>query len=278
VRQQQFFPPFLPLLFALTGIWLLSSSCEQKDLRIVDSIGSAPQVNDPEIFLASVNSDTINVGPDRKPTDLLSYDLRISASVSHPVGQNQIAETQFTFFRTKREPEIARGLLSDNGIFPDSIANDSIFTGSVKFTAIRSEIGTFYAEVGSSDAKEFTSNTIRIPFTILRLNQAPVISNLVAPDTVYRSLQTPFTVSVQASDPDGLYDLVSVTMTNENNSVFSLHDDGINGDEMGGDGIFTQVFAFPTDQPLGPYVFTFKAIDRSNVSSAVLTKTIVVAQ
>jgi len=278
VRQQQFFPPFLPLLFALTGIWLLSSSCEQKDLRIVDSIGSAPQVLSVSLIPASVNSDTINVGPDRKPTDLLSYDLRISASVSHPVGQNQIAETQFTFFRTKREPEIARGLLSDNGIFPDSIANDSIFTGSVKFTAIRSEIGTFYAEVGSSDAQEFTSNTIRIPFTILRLNQAPVISNLVAPDTVYRSLQTPFTVSVQASDPDGLYDLVSVTMTNENNSVFSLHDDGINGDEMGGDGIFTQVFAFPTDQPLGPYVFTFKAIDRSNVSSAVLTKTIVVAQ
>ncbi|HKZ39753.1 MAG TPA: choice-of-anchor X domain-containing protein [Candidatus Hodarchaeales archaeon] len=278
MRQQQFFPPFLPLLFALTGIWLLSSSCEQKDLRIVDSIGSAPQVLSVSLIPASVNSDTINVGPDRKPTDLLSYDLRISASVSHPVGQNQIAETQFTFFRTKREPEIARGLLSDNGIFPDSIANDSIFTGSVKFTAIRSEIGTFYAEVGSSDAQEFTSNTIRIPFTILRLNQAPVISNLVAPDTVYRSLQTPFTVSVQASDPDGLYDLVSVTMTNENNSVFSLHDDGINGDEMGGDGIFTQVFAFPTDQPLGPYVFTFKAIDRSNVSSAVLTKTIVVAQ
>jgi len=278
VRQHQFFPPFLPLLFALTGIWLLSSSCEQKDLRIVDSIGSAPQVLSVSLIPASVNSDTINVGPDRKPTDLLSYDLRISASVSHPVGQNQIAETQFTFFRTKREPEIARGLLSDNGIFPDSIANDSIFTGSVKFTAIRSEIGTFYAEVGSSDAQEFTSNTIRIPFTILRLNQAPVISNLVAPDTVYRSLQTPFTVSVQASDPDGLYDLVSVTMTNENNSVFSLHDDGINGDEMGGDGIFTQVFAFPTDQPLGPYVFTFKAIDRSNVSSAVLTKTIVVAQ
>ena len=278
MRQHQFFPPFLPLLFALTGIWLLSSSCEQKDLRIVDSIGSAPQVLSVSLIPASVNSDTINVGPDRKPTDLLSYDLRISASVSHPVGQNQIAETQFTFFRTKREPEIARGLLSDNGIFPDSIANDSIFTGSVKFTAIRSEIGTFYAEVGSSDAQEFTSNTIRIPFTILRLNQAPVISNLVAPDTVYRSLQTPFTVSVQASDPDGLYDLVSVTMTNENNSVFSLHDDGINGDEMGGDGIFTQVFAFPTDQPLGPYVFTFKAIDRSNVSSAVLTKTIVVAQ
>jgi len=277
VRQHQFFPPFLPLLFALTGIWLLSSSCEQKDFRIVDSIGSAPQVLSVSLIPASVNSDTINVGPDRKPTDLLSYDLRISASVSHPVGQNQIAETQFTFFRTKREPEIARGLLSDNGIFPDSIANDSIFTGSVKFTAIRSEIGTFYAEVGSSDAQEFTSNTVRIPFTILRLNQAPVISNLVAPDTVYRSLQTPFTVSVQASDPDGLYDLVSVTMTNENNSVFSLHDDGINGDEMGGDGIFTQVFAFPTDQPLGPYVFTFKAIDRSNVSSAVLTKTIIVA-
>ena len=278
MRQHQLFPPFLHLLIALTGIWLLSSSCEQKDLRIVDSIGSAPQVLSVSLIPASVNSDTINVGPDRKPTDLLSYDLRISASVSHPVGQNQIAETQFTFFRTKREPEIARGLLSDNGIFPDSIANDSIFTGSVKFTAIRSEIGTFYAEVGSSDAQEFTSNTIRIPFTILRLNQAPVISNLVAPDTVYRSLQTPFTVSVQASDPDGLYDLVSVTMTNENNSVFSLHDDGINGDEMGGDGIFTQVFAFPTDQPLGPYVFTFKAIDRSNVSSAVLTKTIVVAQ
>ena len=278
MRQHQLFPPFLHLLIALTGIWLLSSSCEQKDLRIVDSIGSAPQVLSVSLIPASVNSDTINVGPDRKPTDLLSYDLRISASVSHPVGQNQIAETQFTFFRTKREPEIARGLLSDNGIFPDSIANDSIFTGSVKFTAIRSEIGTFYAEVGSSDAQEFTSNPVRIPFTILRLNQAPVISNLVAPDTVYRSLQTPFTVSVQASDPDGLYDLVSVTMTNENNSVFSLHDDGINGDEMGGDGIFTQVFAFPTDQPLGPYVFTFKAIDRSNVSSAVLTKTIVVAQ
>lgn len=277
MRQHQLFPPFHHLLIALTGIWLLSSSCEQKDLRIVDSIGSAPQVLSVSLIPASVNSDTINIGPERKPTDLLSYNLRISARVSHPVGQNQIAATRFTFFRTKREPEIAWGLLIDNGIFPDSIANDSIFTGSVKFTAIRSEIGTFYAEVGSSDAKEYTSITVRVPFAILRLNRAPVLSNLMAPDTVRPNLQESFVITVHATDPDGQGDVLSVTRTTPSNLMLFLNDDGINGDAAPDDSIYTEIVSLSPAPPFGAYVFTFKALDRSNVSSSVLNKTIIVA-
>ncbi len=278
MRQHLSFPLFQNPLVALTGIWLLFSSCEAKHSQIVDTVGISPRVLSVTLNPSSVNSDTMNVGPDRKSTDLLSYHILVFAKVTHPVSQNQIAETRFTFLRAKGEPEIARGLLTDDGAFPDVAANDSLFTGSLQFNALRSEIGSFYVEVGSSDAQEYVSNTIRIPFTIVRLNHPPILSNLVAPDTVYRSLQMPFAVSVQATDPDGLYDILSVTMTNEKNNAFSLHDDGTSGDKTSGDGIFTQVFSFPPDQQLGSYVFTFKAVDRSNESSAILTKTIVVAQ
>jgi len=275
-RHPLFFPFRSPLLFLICSS-LFSFSCEEKQSHIVDVIGYPPQIIYATLSPSKVNSDTINIGPERRPDDLLSFKVAVSAKISHPRGQHHIQETSFTFFRTKREPEITHGYLQDNGIPPDSATGDSVFSGFLGFSVVRTEIGSLYAEVVATDAEGYRSNSIRIPFTLLRLNHPPVLSNLVAPDTVHPSTESFFVVTVVATDPDGLADILSVTRTTPSNLVLSLNDNGQNVDEIAGDGIFTETVSLSPAPPSGPYQFIFKAVDRSNTPSQIITKTIVVA-
>lgn len=257
---------------------LCLSGCEKPDARIIDSTGISPEIMSGSLTPPIVNSDTINIGPERKATDQLAYSLKIRARISHRINSDQISDVRFTFFRTKREPEITQGNLRDDGNYPDSIASDSVYTGSVEFTAPRSEIGMFYADIVASDGQGFESNTIRLPFTILRLNQPPVLSNFTAPDTVYPNIQESFVITVRATDPDGQTDIVSVTRTTPSNNVYPLNDMGVNGDTAAGDSVYTETVSLSPAPTPGTYIFTFRAIDRSNAVSGIITKTIVVAQ
>jgi len=268
------FSSFISLVaFAL----LLLTSCEKQDPLIIDTIGVPPQLISLSVTPSTVNSDTINIGSERRPEDILSFSLQIYAKIVHPYMQSQIESAEFSFFRSKREQTISSGLLYDNGLASDAIANDSIFSALIQFTRLRSDIGVFIIEATALDREGYSGNSIRIPFILERLNRPPSLANLVAPDTVFLSSQSSFLISVVASDPDGLEDVISVTRTTPSNMVLFLNDEGVNGDALGGDGVFTELVSLSPPPLPGPYTFRFQALDRSNAPSTIITKTVVVS-
>ncbi|MCW8804269.1 MAG: hypothetical protein OQK57_07725 [Ignavibacteriaceae bacterium] len=104
-------------------------------------------------------------------------------------------------------------------------------------------------------------------------NIAPVISNLVAPDTVTLGTDTTFIfVSVDASDNNGLNDIERVFFNSflpngnpSSGNPFIMYDDGTNGDITANDGTYSLVIILPpSGVTLGTYRWEFQAEDRGN--------------
>ena len=102
-------------------------------------------------------------------------------------------------------------------------------------------------------------------------NVAPVISNLVIPDTIARG--TNFVFSVKVFDLNGMNDIQSVyfDLYRPDGSIvsegpFAMHDDGDAGfgDATAGDGIYSFKNSFGTTAQTGEWKFVFQAKDRSN--------------
>jgi hypothetical protein len=117
---------------------------------------------------------------------------------------------------------------------------------------------------------------------------APIVSNLVAPDTV--TLNTTATtfipISIQASDSNGLNDLEFVFFnsfkpdgTPSSNNPIILFDDGssVHGDAAAGDGIYSRIISLPdTGVAKGTYRWEFQARDReSNISNIIIHNIVV---
>ena len=119
---------------------------------------------------------------------------------------------------------------------------------------------------------------------------APVISDLVLPDSV--ALSVSFIFSVAASDSNGLSDIEMVyfqlyrpdstlVVDNTGNSLFAMHDDGnlaVWGDSTANDGIFSYKNSFSPTAQLGFWRFEFQAIDRGNLLSNKIIQNIKVTQ
>lgn len=115
-------------------------------------------------------------------------------------------------------------------------------------------------------------------------NSAPVISNLIAPDTVV--VQDPKSLvelHVSVADSNGLVDISSVSFdvfgpgSGTGNKV-SMFDDGkeSNGDEAAADGIYSRVIEVTPDNTTGDYRFEFSAKDRSGATSNKIIHTITI--
>lgn len=119
-------------------------------------------------------------------------------------------------------------------------------------------------------------------------NIAPVVSNLIMPD----SLQTGETIlfTIEASDSNGLsdiefvfyeaYDPNDVRVVNSQGIYqFPMFDDGNtseNGDVTAGDGIYTVILTFPVSAQEGTWRFEFQARDRSKLLSNKIIHNIIV--
>lgn len=254
---------------------LVSLACEYTGKDIIDPSGPPPLLLQADLSPASVNTDTINIGPERLPDDLLSIQLRVQAKFAHAAEDDRPLLPSFSILRNRRDAPLLTALLADGGMGPDLIAGDSVFTALVTLQIPRSTIGLFYGEVWADDARGSRSNTALLPFTITRLNQPPELSSFQAPDTVHTGTQMSFFVSVKVTDPDGQADIRTVTRTTPSNLVLQLNDSGLNGDAMAGDSVYTETVSLNPPPPPGSYEFRFQARDRSNVGSAIIYHTIV---
>ncbi len=175
------------------------------------------------------------------------------------------------------------GNLAANG---DSVKGDNIF--SSKFPL------SHYYPKGSYEIDYYVtdnSGNSKLPavhfFTYDngQANVAPVISSLVAPDTVSLSATTtPILLTVQVHDDNGLNDIQAVFFNSfippddhpSSGNPWAMYDNGSNGDKAAGDGIFSLTIGLPSNAQKGTYRFEFQAKDRSGLLSNTITHNIVV--
>ena len=116
---------------------------------------------------------------------------------------------------------------------------------------------------------------------------APVVFNLVAPDTVSlnTSATTDILITIQAADSNGLKDINIVFFNSfkpngdpATNNPFLMYDDGNshNGDAVAGDGIYSLIISLPPESNKGTYRWEFQAQDRGKKTSNIIIHNIVV--
>ncbi len=106
----------------------------------------------------------------------------------------------------------------------------------------------------------------------------PAVANVTAPATVARPANgdarpTPFRITADVSDPDGLVNVAAVVVTDENGAVVQeLFDEGQTGrsrdDERPGDGRYTVTLGIPFAFQPGTYTLAIVALDRAGTQSA----------
>ncbi len=244
---------------------------------------------------SSVNLDTIRSG-------VAQIQFTLSARITHPNGLSQIAKVEFSFTGQAIADQLADGILYDNGVPPDRIEGDSIYSAQFSIPVQNLQVGNYYCQVAAEDLHGYSSNTNMVPVAISRLNHPPVLTSLQAPDTVVIAGQSQqFKLMVKATDPDGQADIVKVFFNSykpngspSGGNPFLMYDDGnenivippnfTSGDAIKGDSIYTlTVFINPTDSQGNPtasgsYRFEFQVADRSNAVSQKIVHNIQVVQ
>ena len=117
---------------------------------------------------------------------------------------------------------------------------------------------------------------------VVEVRYAPVLFDIIAPDSLEKGSPDSSYIAISAFDPDGLDNIDSVYYmvirpdSTSNGIRFLMHDDGANGDSTANDGCYTYIIPspLPTSQS-GDYTFTFYAYDkqedRSNTPSQIIT-------
>ncbi len=243
--------------------------CEKEDNTVIDPYGT----------MVNFKVDFVKV------KDTLNYILAdtsevVTAKVYSPqgvqaVGLEIIDPAGKMFFN---------GIFKDDGIAPDKVAGDSIYSAEIVFG--KEDLSgdynlKFSVFINNNGRKDFANATVF--YFNGQENSPPYLHDLVMPDTV--SIGVPFVFYVSVFDLNGLSDVKKVyyeifnpsgqKLTNQQGiSQFPLSDNGdtdVTGDETANDGIYTQKLTFPKGQPKGKWRFDFTAIDRSDSLSNTIT-------
>jgi hypothetical protein len=263
--------------FAVGLSFIFLSGCEKKYDIVINSVGSAPVISDAKFSPTVIYTDTIYIGPVQTPLDIMNIHAKVSLRVIHPDGKEMIESVNFTLGDFQSSFTLCDGTLHDDGVFPDSISDDNTYSGYVDFQIQRVFVGDLFIKLWSKSRTGSESNNFFLPVHISRFNHAPVISNLVAPDTLY--IGNPLSLTLQVNDSDGLSDVYEVGYLSlkpdssyaNNGDMIQMYDDGNaqppSGDLVAGDGIYTYTTTVLPNTTVGTYVFTFSAFDRLHATS-----------
>jgi len=178
--------------------------------------------------------------------------------------------------------------LYDNGSSAsgDDAAGDKVF--STKYPMSMALLsGEYRAEYSAaeSNGSTYKLSISRFNFDNGSANQEPVLSDLVAPDTLIVVDTTVFRMTVKAIDPNGKQDLSRVYFVvtrpdgTSNNAALLLYDDGnfnLHGDLVANDDIYSIIVSVFSTNQKGEYTFTFTAEDRGKKKSVPIAKKIVI--
>ncbi|OQY76292.1 MAG: hypothetical protein B6D45_04110 [Ignavibacteriales bacterium UTCHB3] len=178
--------------------------------------------------------------------------------------------------------------LTDNGSpgSGDDRAGDKIFSALVPMSSqyVSGEYRTEYF-VSDAEGNVYKLAVNRFVYDNGSANQPPVLSDLVAPDTVVVTDTSIFRMTVKAIDPNGKQDLSRVYFVvtrpdgTSNNAALLMYDDGnfaLHGNEVANDDIYSIIVSVYSSNQKGEYTFTFTAEDRAKTKSIPVTKKIVI--
>ena len=233
-------------------ILLHLQACSDNQFPAIDSRGSVPFVRDARLTPDSINLDTFTPV---NGTYTVSLSARIG--VTDADGLQDIAEVGADVVRPGTGSVILHASLHDDGNAPDIAPGDGLYSGTIQISLQRPQAGEHQVRIVARDSKGFESNTLSPSLFLLRNNSTPRLdpASLQAPDTVDLPVggAVLVTMSISATDSDGLGDVRQVYFTNLASSnpalAFILQDDGSanppiqfslrSGDILPGDGIFT---------------------------------------
>jgi hypothetical protein len=278
VRQFFIKTNFVQFIF-ISGLLLLGG-CEKKYTTVIDSSPNVLFVSNPMFSLRTINTDTIYAGHAQTPSDTLTIIALASLKLNQPFEKGSTGSVRYTV------GDYTSSLLLGEGTLQNFNPADSVYYGFVGFRIQRSLVGDFVVKLWAEGLDGEVSNMFFLPLHITRFNHPPVISNLKAPDTLH--IGDTLSLTIKASDPDGLADLYEVgyrtlkpdgTYANDGNIIL-MFDDGNetfpSGDAVAGDGIYTYSTNVPQTAQRGIYIYTFSALDKSRTFSNTITKQIVV--
>ncbi len=166
----------------------------------------------------------------------------------------------------------------------DFTAGDGTYTN--KFPLSQSyPIGDYKVEYFVTGKDEQTNKVAEQQFYYDngQTNVAPVISDLVAADTITVVDTTVSFITIKVSDANGLSDIKSVSFIShkpDSTTVgpINLFDDGsvVSGDETAGDGIYSVIIKATPGNQKGTYRFEFQAKDRRNALSNIINHNVVI--
>lgn len=168
---------------------------------------------------------------------------------------------------SKADQLLVSEIMFDDGSHGDNVPKDGKY--SIRLTLDLKE-ESYRFVVHAVDRANLRSNELNTEFYVKPGNFAPIITRYHIPDTVYVDEIVPFYFSVQATDPDSLDFIKAVTYQILEPSLAiaeqgELKDQGINGDSLAGDGIYssetTTAFA---SWKFGPYRLIIQAFDNHN--------------
>jgi hypothetical protein len=270
-------------------ILLFVTGCEKINNTLVDSVGSAPLLLYASFSNSIINTDTINVAGHslRSPDDTLIIRGVAKVKIDSSTKGTNTSFVGYSITNFNFSSSLTDGTLHDDGVFPDLKANDGVFSGDIEFQIQRATIGTFSLNVWSESTTGYKSNTFMLPIQIIRLNRPPVLSHLIMDSLIsLKDLNQKYLqIIITANDPDGQKDVRMVYFNTfkpdgspSSGNPFYLYDDGAangaSGDLLAGDGNYSLKVGLPS--AVGIYRFEFHAVDRSNDTSNVIIKNIVV--
>ncbi|HUX60385.1 MAG TPA: choice-of-anchor X domain-containing protein [Ignavibacteriaceae bacterium] len=210
------------------------------------------------------------VAPDTVQIGSQNDTLFVSVLAKDSVGLWDIASVFFnSFLPPDGHPSSTNPIiLHDDGTFGDKVPGDGIYSTYIILPPVGVTAGTYRFEFQAKSFGGKLSNKI-IHNVVVQYGSAPVISSLVAPDTVQIGSQNDtLFVSVLAKDSVGLWDIASVFFNSfippdghaSSQNPIPLHDDGTNGDKVANDEIYSSYIILPPQGVTkGTYRFEFQA-------------------
>lgn len=211
------------------------------------------------------------------------FNFLVTAEVTDAEGLSDIRTVIYEFFPPAHPNPTIMSQLSDSGEFGDLIAGDGIYSAQLG-TDLFAEAADYSLRFQAEDLAG-NKSVPRVAFIrgFFIGNRPPVLSNLMAPDTVRidPNQVTKILITVDVHDPQGLSDIDFVRfrsfLPNGNeaqDSPFELSDDGnatVTGDETAGDGTYSITINLPpTGVQPGDFRFVFQAKDKSDLLSNVI--------
>ena len=279
-RDGQYFYGLTTNVFASEGLYRIEVSAEDADGHlsntVIDTVDVVDDVlNLPPSVMNPIIPDSLN--------EATSGDVFLSIEATDPQGNDDIDSVYFRVYLPYQPMPSYIAKLFDDGTHGDENPND----GQLSFRGSLSDVltvrGDYLVTFHAVDKGGLSSKAEVVGLYMDVENRPPTLSNLSAPDTVSRNEVPSFLLSVQVDDPQGPEDIRLVFFNTikpdgspSSGNPFEMVDDGTQGDEGAGDGVYSLRVEITPDNALGAYRFEFYAEDYSGARSDALIHTITV--